>query len=107
MLLEVLKHSPVTDVYMLGRRGPAQAKFTTKELRELGELPIADIMVNPKELELDEASLASIDGDPAMKKNIEILQEFAHKKPEGKPRRVHLRFLVSPLEIIGQQNVEH
>jgi ferredoxin/flavodoxin---NADP+ reductase len=104
--LEVLKHSPVTDVYMLGRRGPAQAKFTTKELRELGELPIADIVVNPKELELDAASLASIDGDPAMKKNIEILQEFSQKKLEGKPRRVHLRFLVSPVEIIGQQNVE-
>lgn len=104
--LEVLKDSPVSDVYMLGRRGPAQAKFTTKELRELGELPMADIIVNPKELELDAASLTSIEGDPAIKKNIEILQEFAHKKPEGKPRRVHVRFLVSPIEILGQQSVE-
>jgi ferredoxin/flavodoxin---NADP+ reductase len=105
--LEVLKDSPVTDVYMLGRRGPAQAKFTTKELRELGELPIADIVVNPAELELDPISLSSIDGDPAMKKNIEILQEFAHKPLEGKPRRVHLRFFVSPIEILGEQQVEH
>ncbi len=105
--LEVLKDSPVTDVYMLGRRGPAQAKFTTKELRELGELLIADIVVNPAELELDPASLASIEGDPAMKKNIEILREFAHKKLEGKPRRVHLRFFVSPIELLGTHQVEH
>jgi ferredoxin--NADP+ reductase len=104
--LDVLKDSPVTDVYMLGRRGPAQAKFTTKELRELGELPIADIVVNPDELELDSASLASIDGDPAMQKNIEILRDFSQKPLEGKPRRVHLRFLVSPIEILGQQYVE-
>jgi ferredoxin--NADP+ reductase len=104
--LDVLKDSPVTDVYMLGRRGPAQAKFTTKELRELGELPIADIVVNPHELELDSASLASIDGDPAMQKNIEILRDFSQKPLEGKPRRVHLRFLVSPIEILGQQHVE-
>jgi ferredoxin/flavodoxin---NADP+ reductase len=105
--LEVLKDSPITDIYMLGRRGPAQAKFTTKELRELGELPIADIVVNVAELELDPISLASIDSDPAMKKNIEILQEFANKKLEGKPRRVHLRFFVSPIELHGEMQVEN
>jgi ferredoxin/flavodoxin---NADP+ reductase len=105
--LEVLKDSKVTDIYMLGRRGPAQAKFTTKELRELGELHNADIIVNPAELELSEASVASIADDPGMKKNVEILQEFAKKPLEGKPRRVHIRFLVSPTELLGDSGVTH
>ena len=104
--LEALAHSGVTDVYMLGRRGPAQAKFTTKELRELGELLNADIVVKPKELELDEASAASIADQPAMLKNIEILRDFAAKPLKGKPRRVHIRFLVSPVEISGDDTVQ-
>lgn len=104
--LEVLKDSKVTDIYMLGRRGPAQAKFTTKELRELGELENADIIVHPSEVEVDEKSMASIADDPGMKKNIEILQEFSKKPLEGKPRRVHIRFLVSPVELIGENNVK-
>jgi ferredoxin/flavodoxin---NADP+ reductase len=103
--LEVLKDSKVTDIYMLGRRGPAQAKFTTKELRELGELHNADIIVNAGEVEVDAKSLESIKDDPGMKKNVEILQEFAKKPLEGKPRRVHLRFLVSPIELLGETSV--
>jgi ferredoxin/flavodoxin---NADP+ reductase len=103
--LEVLKDSKVTDIYMLGRRGPAQAKFTTKELRELGELENADIIVNPEEVEVDEKSLAAIANDPGMKKNVEILQEFARKPLQGKPRRVHIRFLVSPVELLGEDSV--
>ena len=103
--LDVLKDSKVTDIYMLGRRGPAQAKFTTKELRELGELGNADIIVNPSEVEVDAKSLESIANDPGMKKNVEILQEFSRKPLTGKPRRVHLRFLVSPVELIGESSV--
>ena len=104
--LELLQHSSVTDIYMLGRRGPAQAKFTTKELRELGELVNADIVVNAAELELDEKSAASIASDPPMLKNLEILREFAAKPLEGKPRRVHIRFLVSPVELVGEGKVQ-
>jgi ferredoxin/flavodoxin---NADP+ reductase len=105
--LEVLKDSKVTDIYMLGRRGPAQAKFTTKELRELGELENADIIVNPAEIAVDTKSLESIADDPGMKKNVEILQEFSRKPLTGKPRRVHLRFLVSPAELLGENTVTH
>ncbi|CAN5889565.1 hypothetical protein BH24DEI2_BH24DEI2_27360 [soil metagenome] len=104
--LEVLQTSPVTDVYMLGRRGPAQGKFTTKELRELGELANADIVVDPADVETDTASLASIENEPALKKNLEVLRDFAQKPLQGKPRRVHLRFLVSPVEILGDGKVE-
>ena len=104
--LELLKDSRVTDIYMLGRRGPAQGKFTTKELRELGDLANADIVVNKEDLELDAASEASIADIPGLKKNVEVLQAFAEKPLGGKPRRVHLKFFVSPVEILGDTHVE-
>ncbi|MCX7741530.1 MAG: FAD-dependent oxidoreductase [Meiothermus sp.] len=104
--LPVLAESRVTDIYMLGRRGPAQAKFTTKELRELGELLNADVVVRPEELELDERSAASIADQPSLLKNLEVLREFAARPLSGKPRRVHIRFLVSPVAILGQGRVE-
>ncbi|UCH25018.1 MAG: FAD-dependent oxidoreductase [Trueperaceae bacterium] len=103
--LEALAESQVKDIYMIGRRGPAQGKFTTKELRELGELENADIIVHPFELAVDEASLTSIEGDAIAMKNLEVLRLFAAKEPEGKARRVHLRFLFSPVEIHGNGHV--
>ena len=104
--LDVLAGSRVKNVFMLGRRGPAQAKFTTKELRELGELKIADIVVDAADLELDPASAASISGDPVARKNLEIMRDFAKRESEGKPRRLHLVFYVSPVEILGETRVE-
>ncbi|ADD29779.1 FAD-dependent oxidoreductase [Meiothermus ruber] len=104
--LPVLAQSQVTDIYMLGRRGPAQAKFTTKELRELGELLNADVLVRPEELELDEKSAASIAHDPALLKNLEVLREFAARPLSGKPRRIHIRFFVSPVAILGEGRVQ-
>ncbi|SEJ10704.1 ferredoxin--NADP+ reductase [Deinococcus reticulitermitis] len=97
--LPVLERSHVKDVYILGRRGPAQAAFTTKELREFGELADADPIVKPAEVQLSEAEEAAIT-DNTKKKNVEVLRGFAIRTPEGKSRRVHLRFLVSPVEIL-------
>ena len=96
--LAALEHSPVTDIYLLARRGPAQAKFTTKELREFGELAEADVIVRPEEIALSDAEYAAI-SDNTVRKNVDVLREFAARVPEGKPRRVHLRFLVSPTEL--------
>ncbi len=104
--LAVLAHSPVTDIYVLGRRGPVQAKFTTKELGELGELANADIIVKPEEIALDPVSEAALAGQRVAQRNIEVLRAFAAKPPEGKPRRIHLRFLVAPVEIVGTERVE-
>jgi ferredoxin--NADP+ reductase len=101
-----LKESKVRDVLMVGRRGPAQGKFTTKELRELGELENADIVVERAELEADAASLASIEGDAVAKRNLEVLRSFAETPIAGKPRAVHLRFCLSPVEIVGSGRVE-
>ena len=97
--LAALEGSPVQDVWVLGRRGPAQAKFTTKELREFGELEQADVVVDPAETRLSEAEEAAV-SDNTVKKNLEVLREFAARPQGSKPRRVHLRFLVSPLEIL-------
>lgn len=103
--LERLADSTVEDIVIVGRRGPAEAKFTTKELRELGELANADIFVREEELEVGEASLAAIAGDVNAMKNLEVLRDFAKQTPEGKPRRVHIRFLLSPLELRGNGRV--
>lgn len=98
----------VREIVVLGRRGPVQAAFTNPELRELGEMADADIHVDPAQLELDELSRTYLESeaDITARKNIEILTGFANKEPEGKPRRIVLRFLSSPVEIQGDGRVE-
>jgi ferredoxin--NADP+ reductase len=98
--------SPVREIVMLGRRGPAQAAFTTPELKELGELAGADVIVDPADLELDPVSEAALEGDTNAQRNLEVLREYAAREPEGKGKRLVLRFLVSPVEIAGEGRVE-
>jgi ferredoxin/flavodoxin---NADP+ reductase len=105
-VFDTLATSQVTDIHVLGRRGPAQATFTTKELRELGELDDADIIVNAADLELDEASAALAAGDKAIARNIEVMREWSRREPAGKPRRVHLHFFARPHELTGTDHVE-
>src|SRR4051812_34177876 len=100
--LEALAHSQVHEVVLLGRRGPAQAAFTTPELRELGELMRADVVVDPDELELDEHSEAAAEAKPAVKRNVEVLRDYASRDPRGHQHRLELRFLTSPVEIVGE-----
>jgi ferredoxin--NADP+ reductase len=100
--LEALSESRVKDVFMLGRRGPAQGAFTSPEVKELGELPEADVIILPEEADLDALSQAAMaDADRGTMRKVQLIQEFAMKKPAGKPRRLHLRFLVSPTELIA------
>ena len=98
--------SKLKEIVMLGRRGPAQAAFTTPELQELGELAGADIFVDPVELELDDASEAALAGDTRARRNVDVLRQFAGLSPSGKPRALRLRFLVSPVAILGEEWVE-
>lgn len=105
-VLDVLRDSKVTDVHMLGRRGPAQAKFTTKELRELGELADADVIVRPDELVFDEASEQALKDHKELARNVEVLREWSTRELTGKSRRIHVRFLVKPVEILGTDKVE-
>ena len=104
-VLRVLERSQASDIYMIGRRGPAQAKFTTKELRELGELANADVLVAESELALDPASEQLLATKPAVRRNVEVLREWASRPPSGRPRRVHLRFWQRPVEVLGDEHV--
>jgi ferredoxin--NADP+ reductase len=105
--LEALRNSNVRVVHMLGRRGPAQGAFTTPELKELGELEDADVIVYPEEAKLDELSKSSMaDADRGTMRKVELIQEFAERELTGKSRRLHLRFLVSPVELSGDGRVE-
>ncbi|MFY9487120.1 MAG: FAD-dependent oxidoreductase [Solirubrobacterales bacterium] len=107
--IAALAESQVEEVILLGRRGPAQAAFTNPELLELGELKRADVIVDPADLELDAASeawLASDEADATSRKNVEILREYAQREPTGKSHRVVLKFLRSPVEILGEDKVE-
>jgi len=102
--LEKLAGSRVRDIYVLGRRGPAQAKFTNPEIREFGKLQEADAVVRMDELVLDPLSEASLEEDRVARKNLEILKELAATGLTGKPKRVHFRFLLSPVEILGDDS---
>ncbi|MCO5328344.1 MAG: FAD-dependent oxidoreductase [Solirubrobacterales bacterium] len=107
--IDALADSGVSEVVILGRRGPAQAAFTNPEVRELGELTQADVIVDPAAVELDEASAAFLESDDAditNRKNHESFSEFAAREAEGKPKRVELRFLRSPEAIGGDGKVE-
>jgi ferredoxin--NADP+ reductase len=107
--IESLAESGIEEIVVLGRRGPAQAAFTNPEVRELGELTDADIVIDPAEVELDPASKAYIesdDCDPTHRRNVEIFTGFAQREPEGKPKRVVMRFCCSPVEIKGDGRVE-
>lgn len=103
--LEALRQSRVKEVYMLGRRGPVQAAFTNPEVKELGELAGADIQVMEDEIELDPLSRAEVEqsDDRKLQKKLEILREFAAHSPAGKPRTLTIRFLVSPVELVGNE----
>ena len=101
--LAALRDSRIKEVTMLGRRGPAQAAFTNPELRELGQLPGADLIIRPDEAALDDLSQAAVDSgsDRAAGRKVAMLQEFAARQPEGKARRLTIRFLVSPTALSG------
>jgi len=96
----------IHDVYMLGRRGPADAKFTNVELREMGRLvdtaPVVDAA------QLPDAVDENVDGRErrVKERNLATLKEFAAMDPTSKPKRVHFRFYCSPVEILGNKRVE-
>jgi ferredoxin--NADP+ reductase len=105
--IEAIVGAGIRDIVLLGRRGPAQAAFTPPELQELGELAGADVVVDPADLVLDDASRDALEHDrERARRNVDILGDFAGRPPEGKPRTVRLRFLVSPVAILGDERVE-
>ncbi|HEY8769860.1 MAG TPA: FAD-dependent oxidoreductase [Thermoleophilaceae bacterium] len=107
--VDVLADSGIKEIVVLGRRGPAQAAFTNPELLELGEMTDADCFVDPRDVEMDPLSQEWLEGDEASatsRKNVDILSGYSARELAGKRRRIVLRFLVSPVEILGEERVE-
>jgi ferredoxin--NADP+ reductase len=94
----------VTEIHVLGRRGPAEAAFTAKEVKEIGSLEDADLIVDPSDAELDAESARWLaeKGTPGAKRNVEYLIEKSRESPRSLDRRVQFRFLISPIEFLGE-----
>lgn len=102
-VLAGLEASAVTDVHVFGRRGPADIKFTPIELRELGEVPNVDIVVHDEDfVDADAANAAN----NQLKVMLRVLNSWRTRESTGAPRRLHLHFYHSPVEVLGEDRVE-
>lgn len=100
-VLAALRTSAITDVHLLIRRAPQHVRFTPAELRQIGELSGVDVLVH------DDGLLAAGIAEPAerrQRQNLAILTNWAAAAPEGRPRRIHLRFLRSPVRLLGDRD---
>ncbi|GAA0399492.1 NADP oxidoreductase [Acrocarpospora corrugata] len=101
-VLTALAESRVQRIHMIGRRGAAHAKFTLKELRELGELLNADILTFPDEVAVEDLT----DLSRQIRGNVDVLQSWSTRTPQDRPRRLEVRFWLRPVEILGVSRVE-
>jgi ferredoxin--NADP+ reductase len=104
-VLDVLAATSVEEVTLLGRRGPAQATFTTQELRELGELAGATVLVDPADLELDPEAEERASADRNVTRNLAVLRGWADHRPEPGRGRLRLRFFARPVRLLGEDRV--
>ena len=98
--IDAIGASPVREIVIVGRRGPAQASWTTQELKEMGELAAADVSVDPRDL------VGADESDTHVRRNLDVLREFAAREPSGKPLVVRFLFFHSPVAIHGESKVE-
>ncbi len=98
--IDAIASASLKEIVVVGRRGPAQAAFTTPELQEMGELAGADVFVDPADLEGAEPK------DTNAERNLAVLRDLAATEPQGKPRRVVFKFFESPVAILGDERVE-
>ena len=103
--LDALAESKIREIHVVGRRGAAQAAFTPQELKEMGELSICQPFVSPESLLLNPASASEL-SENSTRRNVELMNEFAAQPDRGAARRMHFRFLESPLHINGNGRVE-
>lgn len=100
---ERISHAPLRDLWMFGRRGPREAKFTPKELGELGKLERCVPLVDPAQLPPPESDA---DLEPGRRKVMELLRRYAKNRPEDKPVRLHIVFHARPVAVLGKDRVE-
>jgi ferredoxin--NADP+ reductase len=104
-VLDCFSRNTVTDVHVLGRRGPAYTAFTTKELRELGQIADVDVIVDAADLELDASSQAVVEQNKIAARNLVVLQEWAARPLSGASKRITFHFWSRPTMIIGDDRV--
>jgi ferredoxin--NADP+ reductase len=105
-VLESHARKGISEVHILGRRGPAYTSFTTKELRELGQLPGVDVIMAADDLDLDQSSSAVVARDKVAARNVAVMREWADRKPTGADKRIYLHFWTRPTRILGSERVE-
>jgi ferredoxin--NADP+ reductase len=105
-VLDAFRNSRVTDVHLIARRGLVQAKFTPEELRAMNDLVDADVVVRPDDVLLTEEDEIRISSNRQLRTNVAMLREWAQRPLRGKARRIHIRFLHSPVRILGENTVE-
>lgn len=105
-VLDAWRSARATNVYVLARRGPAYAKFTTPELRELADLDRVGLIVDASDLELDATGEAELARNRVAKRNLAVLQRWAGAPGRSQPRRIHFRFWTRPTEILGTDRVD-
>lgn len=104
--LDKLTNSGVKEVYMIGRRGPAQAAFTNPELKELGNLQEADLIIEPSEAEPDDITKKHLEQTPdkTAERKLELIKQYSEAEPAGKKKKLFIKFLLSPSEITGDDS---
>ncbi len=103
--IEVLKESKIEEVYIVGRRGPAQAKFKENELLSMEEIPDTDVIIDPSELELNEVSKEEVGSNISIQKMLEYFEKFSKNQATHK-RKIYFLFLRSPIRIEGEGKIE-
>ncbi|HEY8719191.1 FAD-dependent oxidoreductase [Pengzhenrongella sp.] len=101
---DLLAASPITDVHIFARRGPAQVKFSSLELREMGKVPDVDVVVYPEDFDFDEGSMAAIHSSNQTKQVVKTLTDWTLNEPSEMKasRRIHVHFLHRPAEVLGE-----
>ena len=99
---ESLKNNKAETVHMFGRRGPAQAKFTPKELRELDESDTIQVLVDPEDIDYDELSEQVRRSDKSVDLNCQVLEQYAMREPDDAPHKIHIHFFEEPVEVLTE-----
>ena len=101
-----VQKSPLTDVYMFGRRGPIEAKFTNVELREMGKLENCLPVIDPNQLPESVTGDWSERDQRLKERNLATMREFLEVEPTNKGKKVHFKFFANPVEVLGDEKVE-
>ena len=99
---ESLKNNKAETVHMFGRRGPAQAKFTPKELRELDGSDTIQVLVDPEDIDYDELSEQVRRSDKSVDLNCQVLEQYAMRAPDSSPHKIYIHFFEEPVEVLTE-----